>query len=83
VGGDAHDVFHHRQWLLEHTLVDLLMDVTHAHSALIVGGRVGFVDVADLQGLGVQNFTVNLELAGNFLKLFFLVSHKPLVLWEE
>lgn len=60
--GDAHDVFHHRQRFLEHVPVDLLVDVAHAHPALVVGGGIGFVDVADLKRLGVQDLAVDLKL---------------------
>ena len=75
VRGDAHDVLHHRGRVLEDVLVDLLVDVADAHAALVVGGGVGFVDVADLEGLGVEDFAVDLELPGDFLKLFLLISH--------
>jgi hypothetical protein len=43
------------------------VNVTHPHAALIVGGGIGFVDVADLQRFGVQDFPVNLKMAGNAL----------------
>ena len=77
---NAHDVLHHGDRILENPLVDFLVDVADAHPALIVGGGVGFVDVADLERLGVQNLAVNLELPRNLLKLFFLISHKSVLL---
>ena len=65
--GDPHDVFHHRRRVLEHVLIDLLVDVSDPHAALVVCGGIGFVDVPDLERLGVENLAVNLELLGNVL----------------
>ena len=48
--GHPHDVLHQRRRVLEDVLVDLLVDVADARAALVVGGGVGFVDMADLAG---------------------------------
>ena len=76
VRGDAHDVLHHGHGILEHAFVDLLMDVANARAALIIRGGIGFVDVSDLERLGVLDLAVDLEVARDFLKLFFLIGHK-------
>jgi hypothetical protein len=73
---DPHDVLHHRRWVLEDVLIDLLVDVSDPHAALVVSGGIGFVDVPDLKRLGVKDFPVYLELLGNILKLLFLIGHK-------
>ena len=75
VGGDPHDVLHHRRRVLEDVPVDLLVDVADPHAALVVGGGVGFVDVPDLERLGVEDFPVDLELLGDVLELLFLIGH--------
>ena len=59
------------------------MDVTEAHSALVVGGGVGFVDMADFAGFGVEDFAVDLELFGNFLKLGFLIDWHKNESWQD
>jgi len=69
-----HDIVHHSRRIPEDSLVYLLVDVADQHAALVVGGGVGFVDVADLARLGVKNLAVNLEPSGNLLKMLFAVK---------
>ena len=80
VAGDAHEVLHDAGGVPEDGAVELLMDVTDAGAALIVGGGVGLVDVADLQGLGMEDLAVDLEVAANLLQLVFLIRHGK---WER
>ena len=80
VRGHPHHVFHHRDGFFEHAPVDFLVDVTDPHSALVVGRGVGFVNVTDLERLGVKDFPVNLKLLRDLLKLLFLICHKPVTL---
>jgi hypothetical protein len=47
VSRDAHYILHHGGRILEDVSVNLLVDVTDTRAALIVGGRVCLVDVAD------------------------------------
>ena len=80
---DTHEILHHGSRFFENSLVDLLMNVTNARAALIVRGRIGFVDVSNLERLSVLDFAVNLELPRDFLKLFFLISHNVVIVLEE
>ena len=73
--GDPHEVFHQLRRVLEDMLVDLLVNVADARAALVVGCRIGLVDVADLERLGVEDLTVNLKLLRDVLKFFFRVGH--------
>jgi hypothetical protein len=75
VCGHPHDVLHHGGGVLEDVLVDLLVNVPDAHTALVVSGGIGLVDVPDLECLRVQDFAVNLELPRDVLELFFLIGH--------
>src|SRR5690606_21140503 len=62
MSGDTHDVVHNSVRFFKDVLVDLLMNVTDRCPALVVGGGIGFVDMAYLAGLGVKNFAIDLEL---------------------
>ena len=75
VSGHPHDVIHDGGRIFEYASIDLLMDITHAGSTLAVSGGVSFVDVADLEGFGVEDFAVDLKLLRNILKLFLLIGH--------
>lgn len=68
---DAEDIVHHAVRVFEDGRVDFLVDVAHRHAALVVGGDVGFVDVADLARLGVENFPIDLKRQGNFEEVMF------------
>ena len=74
MAGDAHDILHDRSGVFEDGVVDFLVDVADAHAALVVSGGIGFVDVADLAGFGVEDFAIDLELLGDFLKLGFVIN---------
>jgi hypothetical protein len=74
VRGDAHDVVHDGEGFMEYGLVDFLVDITDQVAALVVGGHVGLVDVPDLAGFGVEDIAVDLELARDFLQVFFLID---------
>lgn len=72
---DAGHIIHYRRRIFENVSVYLLMDVTDPRATLAIGGGVGFVDVADFERFGVENFAVDLKFPGDLLKLFFLVGH--------
>ena len=74
VSGDAHDVVHHGVRILEHALVDLLVDVTDAHPGLVVGGGVGLVDMPDLARLSMEDLAVDLEVFRDFQQFLFVVN---------
>ena len=76
VGSDSGHIAHHRARVFEYVFVDLLMDVADARAALAVRGGIGFVDVADFEGFGMQDFAVNLEFFGYLFELLFLVGHR-------
>ena len=61
--GHAPEVVHHVRGVLEHPVVDALVDVAHLRAALLAGRRVGLVDVPDLALLRVEDLSVDLELA--------------------
>jgi hypothetical protein len=48
------------------------VNIAHPGAALVITGRIGLVDVTNLEGLRVENFAVNLKLPGDVLKFFFL-----------
>ena len=56
-----------------------LMDVPDPGSSLAVGGGIGFVDMANLEGFCMKDLTVDLKFFGNLLQLFFLICHKGAV----
>ena len=49
------------------------MNVADPRAALIVSGRVGFVDVPDLAQLGVENLAIDLKLLRDVAELGFLI----------
>src|SRR6266853_979899 len=51
----THNILHHRRRIFKYVPVDLLMDVPNAGPALVVGGGIGFIDVADFQRLGMED----------------------------
>ena len=63
VRGYAVKIVHDARGILEHLMIDALMDVADWRSALIVSGGVRFIDVANLAGLSVQEFPVDVKLA--------------------
>jgi hypothetical protein len=69
----THNVVHHSHGIFKHGLIDLLVDVTNENAALVVGGGVGFVDMADFAGFRVQDLAVDLEFLRNFLKVTFAI----------
>ena len=71
MAGDADDIAHDGLGVREDGTVDLLMDVADAGAALVVAGGIGFVDVTDFAGFGVEDLAVNLEMSGDFLELGF------------
>ncbi len=79
MGGDPHEVLHEFRRVFKDGFVDLLVDVADAGATLVVGCGIGLVDMADFEGLGVEDFAVNLELLGDLLKFFFRVGHNSKV----
>ena len=68
VRSHADEVIHQRLRVLEHMRVDPLVDIAHLHAALVVGGDVGLVDVANLARLGMEQVAVDLKMARDFEK---------------
>ena len=66
MGGHPQQIFHHSSRVFEDVVIDALMDVAHLGAALIVGSGVGFVDMSYFAWLRMQDFSVDLELSGNF-----------------
>src|SRR6266496_4340379 len=77
--GYPHDILHHCHRVLKDIPVNLLMNIANPGPTLVISGGVGFIDVADLQGFGMKDFAIDMELFRDLLKLFFLVSHKIVV----
>ena len=75
VVGDAHHIVHHGFRISEDVAIYFLVNVTNACATLAVRCGVGFVNVADFESFGVENFAVNLEFFRNFLELLFLIGH--------
>ena len=58
-------IVHHLQGLGEDLAIDLLMDVAHFVAPLLIGRRVGLVDVTNLTWLSMQNLTIDMKTGGN------------------
>ena len=63
VRGDAPDVFHQGDRILEDVVVDALQNVTNLYSTLVEYSTTRIVDVAAAVRLGVEEFAVDVELA--------------------
>jgi len=58
-------IVHHLQGLGEDLAIDLLMYVAHFVAPLLIGRRVGLVDVTNLTWLSMQNLTIDMKTGGN------------------
>ena len=75
VAGDAHEVLHHGEGVTEDMPIELLVQVADARAPLVEGGEPGFVNVPELEGLGVEQLAVDLELPGDAPQRLFLECH--------
>ena len=48
-----------------------MVHITDLNAALIVGGDIGFIDVADLARLGMEQIAINLELPADRQQVAF------------
>ena len=70
-------IIHHPRGVFENLVINSLMNVTNLRPTLIVGRRVGLVDMAHFARLRMQNLPVNLKLLRNFQKMLLLMGDRP------